>query len=295
MAPVTKRKKAFADDQPSVPAIKPRTKRQKTTTDATDAIETPPPTPKPAAAARGRKPNAPKVTKVNGNNSKTNDTKDVETDATLSADAGSTTDSRTEAPAVKSAKPASKRRAIDDDEDDGPVANGQTNGTTSQPPVNGQNASAGSEKQPSPKSQLAAKKTAEDPTPVKADPDTEASILLDQAPVAISALPPTTNSAEPSIIRPTIEPAAPMEQAKKKEKVKSKDREKRDKLYQNCIKYKSVGEIFSIEELAKFKVAEDEQDLLNLCQQLVTHFLFAAMTLNRGILYKTRSYEVAKK
>lgn len=86
-----------------------------------------------------------------------------------------------------------------------------------------------------------------------------------------------------------------MEPAKRKEKVKSKEREMRDKLYQYCIKSKPVGEIYSIEELKKADITQSDQDLLNMCQQLVTHFLFSAMTLNRGIVYKTRSYEVAKK
>jgi hypothetical protein len=121
--------------------------------------------------------------------------------------------------------------------------------------------------------------------------------MPDQAPTTASAAHAAARprSTEAPTILPSTEQRANMEQAKKKDKVKSKDREKRDKLYQYCIKKKPVGEIFSIAELHQANIADDDQDLLNLCQQLVTHFLFAAMTLNRGILYKTRSYEVAKK
>jgi hypothetical protein len=295
MAPAAKRKKPFVDDQSSLPAPKPRAKRQKKTTDPTDSIETPPPTPKPAAATKGQKSNAVKPPKLNGDQPKANGVVGAETDETLTADNASIADSPVEDAVVKAAAPARKRRIVEDEEDEESVTNGQENGITPAAPTDDKPTTTGSEQQAILTSQSVADKTAKASTPVTQPSATEALEVPDQAPITTSITSPTIKSEEPPTIHPTTEQAASMEQAKKKDKPKPKDREKRDKLYQYCIRRKPVGEIFSIGELTAANVADDEQDLLNLCQQLVTHFLFAAMTLNRGVLYKTRSYEVAKK
>ena len=86
-----------------------------------------------------------------------------------------------------------------------------------------------------------------------------------------------------------------MEALKKKEKVKSKELQMVDQLYDWCKKKKPLGEIWSIEELKKGGVTTDDHELLHICSTLVKRFLFSPMTLNRGLVYKTRSYEVARK
>jgi hypothetical protein len=259
MAPAAKRKKPGED--PAKPAAaKARAKRPRIESDPGAAIETPPPTPKPAPGVRGLQPAAAQITKVNGKHATTNGTASVALGDAIGADKED--EVMADATAVQPPPASLKRTSTEDDTEAGAAVNGHQNGLRpSQEPLH---ASSNN---------------------VSANP---------------ASRPPTTNGHVPSTgsdaVRPTTEQHTNMEQpAARKQKIKSKEREMRDRLYQYCIKAKPIGEIYSIEELKRADVTQNDQDLLDMCQQLVTHFLFSAMTLNRGIVYKTRSYEVAKK
>ncbi|KIW01385.1 uncharacterized protein PV09_07153 [Verruconis gallopava] len=271
MAPAAKRKQAGVEEQSPISASKNGIKRQKTSiSDPTDSIETPPPTPKPATAAKARKPTAAKNATLNGSHSAPNGVAVAGADDVSSGDY---------APAVDSpAALMAERNAAREDGD-----------------VEGDSGHGGEQ------SKSTAKLQASTDKPAKTSGSGAQNVFPNGAEASRQgstrdAMPSTAQLSDSQTIRPTIEQPPAMEPAKKKpDKVKSKDREKRDKLYQYCLKKKPVGEIFSLKELQQANVADDDQDLLDLCQSLVTHFLFTVMTLNRGVLYKTRSYDVAKK
>jgi hypothetical protein len=288
MAPVAKRKKPGDDDFSAKPAAKSWAKKQRTDTEPSAAIETPPPTPKPAATARGRKPAAAKNTKVNGSHDKTNGTAQVATEGTSVINNATGEDElMTDAAAVQPPALSLKRKSREGDSEAGATVNGQQNGVrgsqeASPAQLNG--VSANLAKVATPAGQSSASEAAAGQSTPAA---TNGHVLSTAS---------TTHPIESHTIRPTTEQHPAMEPpAAKKQKVKSKEDEMRKRLYQYCIKAKPVGEIYSIAELKKAGITKDDQDLLDMCQQLVQHFLFSAMTLNRGIVYKTRSYEVAKK
>ncbi|QDS72695.1 hypothetical protein FKW77_003208 [Venturia effusa] len=65
--------------------------------------------------------------------------------------------------------------------------------------------------------------------------------------------------------------------------------------YDACLAAKSIGEHFSVQELTDLKFAEDENDLKNLTQDLVTYYLFTPLTASRTFLYRLRDKAIATK
>ncbi|KAE9980297.1 hypothetical protein BLS_008879 [Venturia inaequalis] len=65
--------------------------------------------------------------------------------------------------------------------------------------------------------------------------------------------------------------------------------------YDACLAAKPVGEHFSVQELTDLNFAEDEKDLKNLTQDLVTYYLFTPLTASPTFLYRLREKSIATK
>jgi len=74
-----------------------------------------------------------------------------------------------------------------------------------------------------------------------------------------------------------------------------KSKEKYNELYDRCVAEKPIGDHFSVQELTEFDIADDENDLKVLTQNLVDLHLFTPLHLNRGFLYRLRTKDVAYK
>ena len=173
------------------------------------------------------------------------------------------------------------------------MVNGAVNGEETANGVDAQEQAVGSEHDSAAAPQGQSENLAKDATPVIQPADQSGA----QIPVeAIINGHKASKAAEAQAIRETTErPTSNADAGKKSEKLKSKERQMRDALHAYCLKKKPVGEIYSIQELKRANVTKDDNDLLHICNELVKNFLFSPMTLNRGLVYKTRSYDVAKK
>lgn len=305
MAPAAKRKKPGEDDQSVKAAPKPRAKKQKTDADPTVAIETPPPTPKPAAAARGRKPNAAKAVKANGNGN--GNGIHAHTNGIDPVASGDLPASRHEAATEAAAVEAPNKNAnavptsvVPKDEED-VVTNGQINDMLNGGAV--QDVPMAPEIQSHAQAQGLAENLAKDATSVP-QPAEAPMLQVPNQPttnghahsVSPSAQPGETVNVRPSTERPPSTSNTTSKDKAKQPKPKSKDAEMRDRLYQYTIKAKPIAEIWSVEELKKAGVTRDDAELIEICNHLVKFFLFSQMTIaNRALVYKTRSYDVAKK
>jgi hypothetical protein len=75
----------------------------------------------------------------------------------------------------------------------------------------------------------------------------------------------------------------------------AKPKAKRDKLYERCAEAKPNGEIFDFKELGGLGIAEDDNELTVLVQELVDRNQFALLQLQNGFCYRLRPKDIAHK
>jgi hypothetical protein len=75
----------------------------------------------------------------------------------------------------------------------------------------------------------------------------------------------------------------------------AKEKKKSSLLWDRCVAEKPIGEHFSVQELTTFGIADDQEELKVLTQELIDHHLFTPLHLNRGFLYRARTKDVALK
>jgi hypothetical protein len=76
--------------------------------------------------------------------------------------------------------------------------------------------------------------------------------------------------------------------------VNSKEKTKRDFLYERCAK-EPTGKIFALHDLRAFGLAEDDGELTDLAQELVDRMLFALLQVQQAFCYRVRPRDIAKK
>jgi hypothetical protein len=74
-----------------------------------------------------------------------------------------------------------------------------------------------------------------------------------------------------------------------------KAKAKRDKLYERCAEVKPAGEIFDFKELGALDIADDDNELTILVQELVDRNQFALLQLQNGFCYRLRPKDIAHK
>jgi len=68
-----------------------------------------------------------------------------------------------------------------------------------------------------------------------------------------------------------------------------------DMLYDQCVAKKGIGGEFSMAELMNLDVTGDHEELANLCNELLSCYLFAPYSRRSTLVYCTRSKEKALK